>query len=214
MIRAMNAAFVLPLVLVAAGCGKEDKSGASGASSASAAASASIAAAPVDAGPPAPPPDRTDCPKGSSGPGTFDKPCAAHGGARLMDAVWTKKIGDKGPFFQITNKDPNVTILYGKVAIYFYDKAGKQLEVKGSDGKTKPFAACAGANQFGGVMKPGEKEVMTFSCARKEDVPDKMATIEAEVPVAGIADASGTKNEFYWKNEDLTPDARKKGGVK
>ena len=27
-------------------------------------------------------------------------------------------------------------------------------------------------------------------------------------------DASEKKSEFYWKNDDLVPDARKKGGVK
>src|SRR5262245_46167430 len=77
---------------------------------------------------------RSDCPKGSSGPGTFDKPCEQKGAVRLMEATWTGKTDDKGPFFKITNKTSQV-ILYGRITVYFYDKAGKQLEVKDASGK-------------------------------------------------------------------------------
>ena len=72
---------------------------------------------------------REDCPQGSSGEGTFNDPCEATGTARMMEVAWTKKIDDEGPKFKVTNKSPSV-ILYGKIAVYFYDKAGKQLEVK------------------------------------------------------------------------------------
>jgi len=30
----------------------------------------------------------------------------------------------------------------------------------------------------------------------------------------GFADAEGKKIDFYWRNIDLTPDARAKGGLK
>jgi hypothetical protein len=30
----------------------------------------------------------------------------------------------------------------------------------------------------------------------------------------GFADAAGTKSEYYWRNSDLVPDVRPKGGIK
>jgi hypothetical protein len=32
--------------------------------------------------------------------------------------------------------------------------------------------------------------------------------------MVGFADAEGKHSEFYWKNEELTPDTRPKGGIK
>jgi hypothetical protein len=48
----------------------------------------------------------------------------------------------------------------------------------------------------------------------KKDMPDGTATIEGEMPMVGFADATEKKIDFYWRNADLTPDARPKGGVK
>jgi hypothetical protein len=213
------------ILLVAPAC-DDDKSKASGhAGAASASAAHSASATPSAAATPAatpsatptasaaPPPDRTDCPKGSTGPGTFDHPCAAKGGARLMTAEATGKADDKGnPQFRVVNKH-TATILYGKVTVYYYDKAGKLLEVKDTSGATRKHIGCGG-NIFGGVMKPNEKAVVSFSCIKKDSAPEGTATTEAEISMVGFADAEGKKSEFYWKNDDLTPDDRKKGGVK
>jgi hypothetical protein len=131
-----------------------------------------------------------------------------------MTVKW-KKTDDKGPSFLIKNVGP-ATILYGRIAVYFYDKAGKQLDVaddSGASQKTKPFHTCAG-NIFEGVMKPSESAVITFSCLPKKIVPDGAATIEGEMQMVGFADATEKKNDFYWHNMDLTPNARPKGGVK
>lgn len=140
------------------------------------------------------------------------KPCAAKGGARMMDVAWTGKMGETGPSFRVTNKSPS-PILFGKIVAYFYDKAGKQLEVKDAAGKSSPTQVCSG-NVFSGVMKPAEKAVITFSCVRKENVPEGTAQIEAEAQMVGFADATEKKSEVIWGNTDLTPDARPKGGVK
>jgi hypothetical protein len=210
----------------ALGCSKEESTSATPslasadaaqAGSASASAPAASASAPTPSasaaasasGPP------VDCPKGSSGEGSFNKPCDGKGGSRLMDVAWTGKNDEKGPHFRVTNKSPSV-ILYGKIAVYFYDKAGKQLEVKdasASPPKTRPYHTCAG-NMFGGVMKAGEKAVLTFSCVPKDVVPEGAAATEAEMQMVGFADASEKKITYYWRNNDLTPDARAKGGVK
>jgi len=133
----------------------------------------------------------------------------------MMDVTWNAKTDDKGPFFKVTNKS-TMTILYGKIAVYFYDKSGKQLDVADASqtppGKT-PYRTCAG-NIFSGVMKPAEKATIQFSCVKKENVPDGTSAIEAEMQVVGFANDSDKKADTYWKNTDITPDARKKGGVK
>jgi hypothetical protein len=131
----------------------------------------------------------------------------------MMEVKW-KKTDDSGPSFAVTNKS-QLVIVHGRIAVYFYDKAGKQLDVKDDSvpPKTKPYHTCAG-NFFGGVMKPAEREVLTFSCVPKSVVPDGTVTTEAELQMVGFADATGKKVDFYWRNADLTPDARPKGGVK
>jgi hypothetical protein len=131
-----------------------------------------------------------------------------------MDVKWTKT-GDKGPSFAVTNK-MKLVILYGRIAVYFYDKAGKQLDVADESvtpPKRRPFHTCSGVF-FGGVMNPAEREVLNFSCVPKSVIPDGAATVEAEMQMVGFADASGKKVDFYWRNMDLTPDVRPKGGVK
>lgn len=158
-------------------------------------------------------PPRSDCPKDSAGPGTLEQPCVGKGAARLMEAKWTGKTDDeKGPYFAVTNKSAS-PILYGKIAVFFYDKAGKQLEVKGKT-KQLPYLVCAGSNLFSGIMKPAEKATLTFSCVKKSDIPEGTAAIEGEVVVVGFADATEKKSEFYWSNQDLAPEVRAKGGVK
>ena len=132
-----------------------------------------------------------------------------------MEAVWTGKMDDKGPSFRVVNKSPSV-ILYGKIAVYFYDKAGKPLPAKdlgSTPPKDRPFHTCGG-NMFEGVMKAGEKAVITFSCVGKGNVPDGATSIEAEMQTVGFTDADGKKVTYYWSNPDLSPDARKKGGAK
>ena len=173
---------------------------------------APVAAPPpvVPSTPPPPPKLRDDCPKGSSGVGTSAEPCLASGSSRMMEVAYTGKTTDQGPKFSIVNKSDS-QILFGYLVVYFYDKAGKQLQVAGD--KPKPMQVCSG-NIFAGAVKPGEKIFMFFSCVKKEHVPEGTATIEAEVKTVGFADEAGKKSEYYWSNPDLVPDARPKGGAK
>lgn len=150
------------------------------------------------------------CPEGSTGKGTFDDPCKAKGKTRMMDVSWDKKIGDKGPTFKIVN-NAKLEVLYGKVVVYFYDKAGKQLEAKVGD-KSYRRLTCAG-NIFAGAVKPGEKVFINFSCVKKDDVPKGSAGIEGEIATVGFTDDAG-KNDTYWRNDDLVPEDRPKGGIK
>lgn len=154
------------------------------------------------------------CPDGSTGDGTLKSPCLAKGTARLMDVQWNGKIDDKGPGFRVTN-NAKLEALYGNVIVYFYDKDGKQLEVPATEpnAKPKPKQACFG-NIFGGPMKAGEKAVITFSCVKKAHVPEGTTAIEAEMQTVGFTGADGVKADTYWRNEELVPDQRPKGGVK
>lgn len=181
-----------------------------------AAPSASVAAAaptptPTPTPPPPPPKPREDCPEGSSGIGTSAEPCKGSGDSRMMEVKWTGKTTDEGPKFQIINKTKK-SILFGSVAAYFYDKAGKQLQVT-HGGKPRPMQICSG-NIFAGAVKPEEKIYVFFSCVKKDHVPEGTAAIEAEIKTVGFADESGEKNEYYWSNLDLVPDERPKGGIK
>lgn len=172
-------------------------------------------ASPAQAPPEAPAPP-ADCPKGSSGPGTYDKPCEASGADRLMEVTWTGKSDDNGPTFKVINKTDKV-VLHGKVVVYYYDKAGKQLEILSAAGSanTKPklFHSCSGSI-FGGIMKPGEKAFLTFSCVKKDRVPEGTKAIEAEIQTVGFSDETEKKVSHYWRNPDLSPDERPKGGPK
>jgi hypothetical protein len=150
------------------------------------------------------------CPDGSEGDGTMDKPCKAKGAARIMDVKWTGKISDKGPSFRVTNK-AKLEILYGNIFVYFYDKAGKQLEIDGGEKKHKRVGC--GGDIFAGPMKPGETATLWFSCVKKDDVPEGTASIEAELKTVGFTGDDG-KADTFWRNDDLVPEERPKGGVK
>lgn len=151
------------------------------------------------------------CPTGSSGEGTRDKPCMAKGKARAMVAQWTGKIRDKGPSFRVTNKT-KLEILYGNIYVYFYDKAGKQITI-GEGDKARGYRACSG-NIFAGPMKAGERATLYFSCVKKKHVPEGTASIEAELKTVGFTAKSGKTSDTFWRNNDLVPPKRPKGGIK
>jgi hypothetical protein len=193
-------------------CGCEEEAAKPAAVTQASAAAAVVAPAPTPAPSAEPPPKlRDDCPKGSSGVGTSDKPCLGSGDSRMMVVQYTGKTTDEGPKFSVVNK-ADQQILFGSIAVYFYDKSGKQLQVTSGD-KQRPYQACAG-NVFAGAVKPAEKIFIFFSCVKKSHVPEGTVTIEAEVKTVGFADEAGKKSEFYWSNPDLAPDERPKGGLK
>jgi hypothetical protein len=205
------------LAVAALGC-EEEKPKAAPKRAVPSAVTPAPSAAPVESAAPAAPAApvlSAKCPKESSGEGTYNSPCEAKGASRMMEVTWNNKIDDKGPIFRVINKSPEV-ILHGKVVVYFYDKAGKQLEIPapaGSSGKAKPYQTCSGAI-FGGIMKPAEKAFFNFSCVKKTHVPEGTTAIEAEMQMVGFADASEKAVDYYWRNAELTPDERKKGGIK
>ena len=209
--RLVAAAFMIAVW----GCSKEEPAPPAPAASATASATPSAAPLPIATASAAPEPEpHHDCPANSSGTGSFSTPCDAKGATRLMKVRWTKT-DDKGPSFSIKNIG-KTTIVYGRIAVYFYDKKGKQIDVlddSETPPKARPYHTCAG-NFFQGVMKPAESATLTFSCVPKKVIPDGTATIESEMQMVGFSDPSEKKIDFYWRNMDLTPDVRPKGGVK
>ena len=125
----------------------------------------------------------------------------------MMEVTWDKKIGDKGPTFKIVN-NAKLEILYGKIVVYFYDKAGKQMEAQVGD-KPHKRLTCAG-NIFAGAVKPAEKVFVNFSCVKKDDVPKGAVTIEGSCD--GRLHRRHRQNDTYWRNDDLIPE-RPKGGI-
>ncbi len=201
----------LPLVLpFTFGCEDEKEAATAEKAAASAAPIATPAPTPTPT-PTEPPKPSPDCPEGSTGVGNFEAPCKGSGAQRMMEVKYTGKIEDKGPKFQVINKTKS-SILYGSVAVYFYDKKGKQLEVT-AGGKPRPMQLCSG-NIFAGAVKPDEKIFVFFSCVKKDHVPEGTAAIEAEIKMVGFTDDDGKKSNLYWSNLDLVPDERPKGGTK
>jgi len=209
-IRASSSVLTVFFATLLGGCAKEPTEAPPPAKP-SASAVATTPPPPPPPAPVEPPKPRDDCPPGSSGPGTLADPCKASGDSRMLDVKYTGKTTDEGPKFSVTNKTKQ-SILYGSVAVYFYDKAGKQLEVT-AGGKPRPMQICSG-RIFAGAIKPEEKIFVFFSCVKKAYVPEGTVTIEAEAKGVGFANEAGTDNEFYWSNMDLVPDARPKGGIK
>jgi hypothetical protein len=211
-LRSSLVSLTLSLVLpFAFGCEEEKKEATPEKAAASAAPVATPTPTPTPAPPPEPPKPSADCPEGSTGVGNFEAPCKGSGGQRMMEVKYTGKIEDQGPKFQVINKSKS-SILYGSVAVYFYDKKGKQLEVT-SGGKARPMQLCSG-NIFAGAVKPDEKIFVFFSCVKKDHVPEGTAAIEAEIKMVGFTDDEGKKSNLYWSNMDLVPDERPKGGLK
>ncbi|HEY4160089.1 MAG TPA: hypothetical protein VGM29_18380 [Polyangiaceae bacterium] len=172
--------------------------------------SASVAAVAPPPAPSAQPPKlRDDCPDGSSGVGTMAQPCLGKGDSRMMEVAYTGKTTDEGPKFSIVNKSKS-PILYGSLAAYFYDKAGKQLDVT-TGSKPQPMQLCSG-RIFAGAVKPGEKIFMFFSCVKKADIPAGTDAIEAEVKTVGFTDEAARDSDYYWSNPDLVPNQRPKSG--
>jgi hypothetical protein len=134
----MRRTATLAIALAVLGCSKEESKSETPAASASAAPSASTVPSATPSAVPAASASAEeaephhDCPAKSTGVGSFTKPCEAKGGERLMTVKW-KKTDDKGPNFSIKNIG-QTTILYGKIAVYFYDKGGKQLDVTDDSG--------------------------------------------------------------------------------
>src|SRR6185437_16509324 len=94
-VRISKALLTAAVAVLAAGCDEEQPKGGAPSAAPPHAASASASAPST----PAPPPPTAsasapahECPAGTSGDGTLNKPCEAKGTARTMEATWTGKM--------------------------------------------------------------------------------------------------------------------------
>ncbi len=207
--RISSAALIVGFLFATAGCEEEKESEATPSAKAPTQPAPDLKAS-AKAATPKPTEPHHDCPTDSTGEGSFNKPCEAKGTTRLMEVSWNGKMSDKGPSFRVKNV-AKLPIVWGKMAAYFYDKSKKQLMVKSESGKEVPIKWCTG-KIFEGPMKVDEKAVITFSCVKKDDVPEGTKFIEAEMQMVGFTDDDGKKIDFYWRNKELTPDERAKAG--
>jgi hypothetical protein len=124
-----------------------------------------------------------------------------------ITAKWTGEYkpdfdGEK-PAFTVTSKlDRAVT--WGNVAIYYYDKSGKQLEVTDGGRTYKKFWISGGLLQ---VPAKGTTELKMGWV--KDKAPADTAAIEVEIEGYGFTDVEpGT----FFENPDLGHEDRLKGG--
>src|SRR6266498_468101 len=113
----------LALALTLFACDKDPPTGAAASASVASAAPSVVASTPPSAAPSssAAPEPHHDCPEGSSGIGSFAKPCEAKAATRLMEVTYGGKSDKDGnPQFGVKSKSSK-GILYGRLAIYFYD---------------------------------------------------------------------------------------------
>ena len=181
----------LAIAFLAVAC--ESKSGGSGAAASSSAAPGAAAG----------------CPDGSSGEGTTSSPCKAGSPtSRLMELKWTGKIGSKGPIFAVTNKAKR-PISQGDVQVYFYDAAGKQLQVSllGMSDKKSHFWT-SGAVFNGDGVKAGETQEVEFG---QGPAMFPAGAVNAEGEASRVCFATGKPDwdcDVNWENAALKGDTR------
>jgi hypothetical protein len=136
------------------------------------------------------------CPGGST---QDTSGCKAAGQSRVAILRWNGTFGDATQALMLKSTAA-APLKNGTVALWFYDKAGKRLDVAGA----KKYAAAGDA--FGGVIKAGGTKVLTFPLA-KAGIPDGAATIEGEVVKATLVNPDGSDGPA-WRNDDLNADER------
>jgi len=157
------------------GCGNKDASG-SGSAAAGSGAPA-MSGAPGASGAAATGPGCAGIGCGNK-KGDFFEPCDCKGKAMTppLVAKWTGKVDSfyKRASFSVENTSDK-DIHWGSVAVYYYDKSGKQVEVELKDRKEKFKAARSNGSNF--TFKPKEKKELSLGWDEKS-YPKDVAKIE------------------------------------
>jgi hypothetical protein len=192
----------------AAGSGKPPLTANATATAASATPTASAAGSAA-----AVPADANICQKKgmAKGTGSVDEPCEFEG-----EILKLKNTGKKDSIgraiFSVTNPWPD-EISYVVVDAFYYDKSGKQIELKLKDGKHK-YASCSG----GCLTLPPNGTIEAGIGADKDGYPADAETVEAEISRFGWgANEEKKRAEAYFENPKIRgwqwKDARPKGGL-
>jgi hypothetical protein len=214
--RVQGLSLSLLLLALAACQGNEKPSGDAPAAASAAAPLASASATPTAAASAtgAPAADSICKKKGLEGDGTFFKPCTLK--TPVLTATWTGKIVDEGAVFDVDNAWPE-KIDWATVAVYYYDKADKQLEAETKDKrKFKRHYASGGIfKDLTGkmvILAPGKSQVVLGF--KKADMPKDVAAIEVEVMGLGWDERVGQNGEAFFRYEGAFPEERPRGGLK
>lgn len=194
-----------------AACGSDGKAPLASASAAPSASAPAPPAAPTateDASASATPAAPNPCePLGLQGDGSMKSPCKLEGTPPIT-AKWTGQYkpdfdGEK-PSFTVTST-LSVPVNWGNIAIYYYDKNGKQLEVTDKGRTLKKYWVSGGLLQIG--AKETKEMTMGFT---KDKAPEGTASIEVEIEGYGWTDRQPVT---FFENPDLGHDERPKGGA-
>ncbi len=187
-----------------AACNKVDAS-ASDASASDASAKPASSTAPQSS---APKKDKATC-ADWGGEGSLDKECVLKGKSPFK-AKWTggymDSFGRQIPEFEVESNF-EIEVSWGYVAIYYYDKDGKQLEITFEDGRKVMHSYENGSGIL--KIKPGEKKKLGFG-PTKAETPAGTDTIEIEI--TGWGAEQPAKKFFAVDVEDYK--VRPKGGWK
>ena len=147
------------------------------------------------------------CPLEASGAGTAGEPCV--GTDRALEAKWTGK-NKKASVFSVTNK-LMWPVDFVQASAYYYDAAGKQIEVPLS--WNSKYRAKSWDGSVGLVMiQPSETKEVELGYD-VDSIPKATKTIEIEFSKVGFK-VSGSTSESYWQNDSLAPSDRPMGGSK
>ncbi len=182
----------------------ENAQAASSATAASAAPQGSAAPASDTAG------DEGKCDAlGCKGEGTFFKPCSCKDKAQPvpLEVKYTGKYSDffKQPEWEVTNKTDK-DIHWASAAVYYYDKAGKQLEAQIKD-KTYKASRVNGSNF---TLKPKETKKITIGF-KKDTEPKGIDSMEVVFDGWCFGVYKDKSSHLCIKNE-RAPEERPKSG--
>jgi hypothetical protein len=136
------------------------------------------------------------CPGGSSPDGVN---CKAGGRTRIAAVTWNGAFGDSAQVVSVKNLS-NATLKNGTIALWFYDRTGKRLDIAGAKKYATP------GDGFGATFKPLETRNVNVNLS-KSGVPDGAAMIEGEVVRATVVNLDGSDGPT-WHNDDLNADDR------
>jgi hypothetical protein len=137
------------------------------------------------------------CPAGSTGDGTYDKPCVASGDTRLVPLKYVSS-DDNYIVFDAKNNGP-YEVIGGQRDLWIYDASGKRLDI--TIPNNPPMTHTGTSGGMTPTVKPGETKQVKFFLDKKSR-PAGAATYQAEFQKVEMSTTGGTP-DFVWTNPGL-----------
>jgi hypothetical protein len=141
-------------------------------------------------------PATANCPAGST---KDTSGCKATRTARVATIAWNGVTGESSQTLTVKNS-AGAPLKDATIAIWFYDAAGKRLDIAGSKKYRIP------GDGLGGTINAGASKDITLSVA-KATLPTGAAEIEGELVKATLVNPDGSDGPI-WQNDDLNADER------